>query len=88
MMADTENKRWRVEMADKTTRTVEAHGFRVEGGALVLVLPLGCAAAYAMQSSRMVARCGRHLSHQYHWIGRPEGQQQHHGRQNLLRRQQ
>lgn len=46
-MANTENKRWRVEMADKTTRTIEAHGFRVEGGALVLVLPLGCAAAYA-----------------------------------------
>jgi hypothetical protein len=47
MMADTENKRWRVEVADKTTRTIEAHSFRVEGGALVLVLPLGCAAAYA-----------------------------------------
>jgi hypothetical protein len=46
-MTDTENKRWRVEMADKTTRTIEAHGFRVEGGALVLVLSLGCAAAYA-----------------------------------------
>jgi hypothetical protein len=46
-MIDTENKRWRVEMADKTARVVEAHGFRVEGGALVLVLPLGCAAAYA-----------------------------------------
>jgi hypothetical protein len=40
-------KRWRVEMADKATRVVEARGFRVEGGALVLVLPLGCAAAYA-----------------------------------------
>jgi hypothetical protein len=40
-------KRWRVEMADKTTRVVEARGFRVEHGALVLVLPLGCAAAYA-----------------------------------------
>jgi hypothetical protein len=34
-------------MADKTTRTIEARGFRVEHGALVLVLPLGCAAAYA-----------------------------------------
>jgi hypothetical protein len=40
-------RRWRVTMADKTTRTVEARGFRVEHGALVLVLPLGCAAAYA-----------------------------------------
>jgi hypothetical protein len=40
-------KHWRVEMADKTTRTVEARGFRVEHGALVLVQPAGCAAAYA-----------------------------------------
>jgi hypothetical protein len=40
-------KRWRVTMADKTTRTIEARGFRVEHGALALVLPLGCAAAYA-----------------------------------------
>jgi hypothetical protein len=40
-------RRWRVEMADKTSRVVEARGFRIEGGALVLVLPLGCAAAYA-----------------------------------------
>ncbi len=39
-------KRWRVEMADKTTRTIEARGFRVECGALVLVQPAGCAAAY------------------------------------------
>ena len=45
-MTDTENKRWRVEMADKTTRTIEARGFRVECGALVLVHPAGCAAAY------------------------------------------
>jgi hypothetical protein len=29
-MADTENKRRRVEMADKTTRTGEARGFRVD----------------------------------------------------------
>ena len=28
------SKRWRVEMADKTTRVVEARGFRVEHGAL------------------------------------------------------
>jgi hypothetical protein len=40
-------RRWLVTMADKTARVVEARGFRVEGGALVLVLPLGCAAAYA-----------------------------------------
>jgi hypothetical protein len=40
-------RRWRVELADKTARTIEARGFRVEHGALVLVLPLGCAAAYA-----------------------------------------
>ena len=46
-LADAESKRWRVEMADKTTRTIEARGFRVECGALVLVQPLGCAAAYA-----------------------------------------
>jgi hypothetical protein len=46
-MADTLNKRWRVEMADKTTRTVEARGFRVEHGALVLVQPAGCTAAFA-----------------------------------------
>jgi hypothetical protein len=45
-LADTESKRWRVEMADKTTRTIEARGFRVECGALVLVQPAGCAAAY------------------------------------------
>ena len=38
---------WLVTMADASTRTVEAHGFRVEHGALVLVLPAGCAAAYA-----------------------------------------
>jgi hypothetical protein len=40
-------RRWRVELADKTARTVEARGFRVEHGALVLVQPAGCAAAYA-----------------------------------------
>jgi hypothetical protein len=43
-------KRWRVTMSDKTTRTVEARGFRVEHGALVLVLPVGCAAAYGPSS--------------------------------------
>ena len=40
-------KRWRVTMVDKTERTIEARGFRVEHGALILLLPLGCAAAYA-----------------------------------------
>jgi hypothetical protein len=40
-------KRWRVELADKTARTVAARGFRVEHGALVLVQPAGCATAYA-----------------------------------------
>ena len=46
-LADAESKHWRVEMADKTTCTIEARGFRVESGALVLVQPAGCAAAYA-----------------------------------------
>src|SRR5580704_18150702 len=36
--------RWRVDLAGKATRTVEARGFRVEFGALVLVQPAGCAA--------------------------------------------
>jgi hypothetical protein len=40
-------KRWRITMADNTVRTIEARGFRVEHGALVLVQPHGCAAAYA-----------------------------------------
>jgi hypothetical protein len=41
-------KRWFVEMSDKTTRTVEARGFRIEGsGALVFVLPAACVAAFA-----------------------------------------
>jgi hypothetical protein len=38
---------WRVAMADNTTRNVEALGFRVEGGALVLLRPAGCVAAFA-----------------------------------------
>jgi hypothetical protein len=46
-LADPESKRWRVEMADRTTRTIEARGFRVESGALALVEPAGCAAAFA-----------------------------------------
>jgi hypothetical protein len=40
-------KRWRDTMADETERMIEARGFRVEHGALILLLPLGCAAAYA-----------------------------------------
>ena len=40
-------RRWCVTMTDGGVRTIEAPGFRVEGGALVLVLPAGCAAAYA-----------------------------------------
>lgn len=39
--------RWRVTMADQSTRSIEAPAFRVEHGALVLVLAAGCAAAYA-----------------------------------------
>ena len=46
----TTQKRWRITMADKTTRTLEARGFRVEHGALLLVQPRGCAAAYCTQS--------------------------------------
>jgi hypothetical protein len=40
-------KRWRVTMADKTERTIEARGFRIEGGALIFNQPAGCVAAYA-----------------------------------------
>lgn len=40
-------RRWRVMMADNSAREIEAPAFRVEHGALVLVLPAGCAAAYA-----------------------------------------
>lgn len=43
----TPARRWLVTLSDGTTRTVEAHSFRVEAGALVLVLPVGAAAAYA-----------------------------------------
>jgi hypothetical protein len=46
-LADAESKRWRVEMADQTERVIQARGFRIESGALVLVQPAGCAAAYA-----------------------------------------
>jgi hypothetical protein len=34
-------------MADQTSRTIEAHGFRVEGGGLIFVQPAGCVAAFA-----------------------------------------
>jgi hypothetical protein len=40
-------RRWRIAMSDGQTRTIEAHSCRVEAGALVLVLPVGAAAAYA-----------------------------------------
>lgn len=40
-------RRWRIAMANGPARTVEAIGFRVEHGALVLVLPIGNAAAFA-----------------------------------------
>lgn len=41
-------KRWRVELvADQAPRTVEAHGFRIEGGGLIFVQPAGCVAAFA-----------------------------------------
>jgi hypothetical protein len=43
----TPSRRWTVTLADGSVRTVEAHGFRCEHGALVLVLPAGCVAAYA-----------------------------------------
>lgn len=46
-LAPNKLRRWRVTMADNSTRSIEAPGFRVEHGALVLVLPAGCAAAYA-----------------------------------------
>lgn len=39
--------RWLVTLADNSSREVEAPGFRVEHGALVLVLPVGLAAGYA-----------------------------------------
>jgi hypothetical protein len=35
---------------DKTARVIDARGFRGEHGALVLVQPNGCAAAYAPSS--------------------------------------
>jgi len=43
----TSARRWRVNLTDDQVRTVDAVTFRVEHGALVLILPAGCAAAYA-----------------------------------------
>jgi hypothetical protein len=43
-LVDDESKRWGVEMADKTARTIEARGFRVEHGALIFNQPAGCVA--------------------------------------------
>ncbi|MFO1160929.1 MAG: hypothetical protein U1E60_18965 [Reyranellaceae bacterium] len=40
-------KRWLVTLSDNTVKTVEAAAIRVEGGALVLVMPAGCVAAWA-----------------------------------------
>ncbi len=43
----TQARRWRIVLHDGETRTVEAHSFRCEQGCLVLVLPVGAAAAFA-----------------------------------------
>jgi len=40
-------KTWCVTLPQGTPRTYVAAGFRVEGGALVLLLPAGCVAAFA-----------------------------------------
>jgi len=40
-------KSWRVTVPRGEPRDYEAAGFRVEGGALVLLLPAGCVAAFA-----------------------------------------
>jgi hypothetical protein len=42
---DCNDTQWFHRLA-RAARTIEARGFRVECGALVLVQPLGCAAAY------------------------------------------
>jgi hypothetical protein len=52
---NTTPKRWRVTMADKTTRTIEARGFRVEHGALVLVHPAQGWPLFDAVASRVVA---------------------------------
>lgn len=40
-------KSWRVTLPNAELRTYAADAFRVEGGALVLLLPAGCVAAFA-----------------------------------------
>ena len=40
-------RQWRVTFPNGEPRTYEADAFRVEGGALVLLLPAGCVAAFA-----------------------------------------
>jgi hypothetical protein len=40
-------KSWRVTFPQGEPRAFSADGFRVDGGALVLLLPAGCVAAYA-----------------------------------------
>jgi hypothetical protein len=40
-------KCWRVTFPQGDPRTYDAAGFRVEAGALVLLLPAGCVAAFA-----------------------------------------
>jgi hypothetical protein len=40
-------KRWVVMLSDNTVHTIEAHSFRCDAGCLVLVLPVGSAAAFA-----------------------------------------
>lgn len=38
---------WKITLSNASQRQVEAHGFRVEHGALILLLPAGCVAAFA-----------------------------------------
>jgi hypothetical protein len=40
-------KVWRVTFSDGEPRSYEAAGFRVDAGALVLLLPAGCIVAFA-----------------------------------------
>lgn len=47
-------KRWRITLANYSVVEIEAPTFRVEHGALVLVLPAGCAAAYASGEWRTI----------------------------------
>jgi hypothetical protein len=43
----SDTKSWHVTLADGSTRSFAARGFRVDAGALVLLLPAGCVAAFA-----------------------------------------